>query len=412
MQAAHHPDDSLGSRLHTNERPFGSDASGLDGTFKDLFDALARQIERVIRGKRRAVHLALVCLFSEGHLLIEDVPGVGKTSLAKAIARSIGGTWRRVQFTPDLLPSDVTGVSVWDRTRSDFEFRPGGVFANVVLADEINRASPKTQSALLEAMEERQVTIDAQTYTLPSPFLVIATQNPVELEGTYPAARGAARPLPACACGSATPTATRRSRSSTREDDERRSRPKTSSPSPTPRPSRRGSRELGRVHVAPELQGYIVDIVEATRHHRDLMLGVSPRGALASAAGGARARREHRPFVRRARRREGARAVGARTPADAVVGGDDAGRQRRPTCSRRSSTSVPVPAPPTAVLTPMLTRRGWVARRRRGRAVRRRAPPRPRAARGARRRRRAACSSARTCGCGSDAPHARSPAAS
>src|SRR5262249_60846039 len=129
-------------------------------SFKDLFDALATQLERVLRGKRRAVHLALVCLFAEGHLLIEDVPGVGKTSLAKAIARSIGGSWRRVQFTPDLLPSDVTGVSVWDRQRGDFEFRPGGVFANVVLADEINRASPKTQSALLEAMEERQVTVD------------------------------------------------------------------------------------------------------------------------------------------------------------------------------------------------------------------------------------------------------------
>ena len=172
-------------------------ASRPEQSFKDLFDTLAAQLERVLRGKRRAVHLSLVCLFSEGHLLIEDVPGVGKTSLAKAIARSIGGSWRRVQFTPDLLPSDVTGVSVWDRTRSDFEFRPGGVFANVVLADEINRASPKTQSALLESMEERQVTVDAQTYTLPRPFIVIATQNPVELEGTYPAARGAARPLPA-----------------------------------------------------------------------------------------------------------------------------------------------------------------------------------------------------------------------
>src|SRR4029078_2684258 len=178
------------------ERSFGSDtpiesvdvadANGLGQDFKAVFDEVARQIESVIRGKRRAIHLALVCLFAAGHLLIEDVPGVGKTSLAKAMARSVGGTWRRIQFTPDLLPSDVTGVSVWDRTRNDFEFRPGGVFANVVLADEINRASPKTQAALLEAMEEQQVTIDAQTYMLPSPFLVIATQNPVELEGTYP----------------------------------------------------------------------------------------------------------------------------------------------------------------------------------------------------------------------------------
>ena len=157
-----------------------------DTSFKDTFDALARQIETVLRGKKRAVHLSLVCLFAEGHLLIEDVPGVGKTSLAKAIARSIDGSWRRIQFTPDLLPSDVTGASVWDRARNDFDFRPGGVFANVVLADEINRASPKTQSALLEAMEERQVTVDTTTYKLPRPFMVIATQNPIELEGTYP----------------------------------------------------------------------------------------------------------------------------------------------------------------------------------------------------------------------------------
>jgi len=151
-----------------------------------LFEALASNVERVIQGKRDQVHLALVCLFAEGHLLIEDVPGVGKTSLAKALARSIAGSANRIQFTPDLLPSDVIGVSVWNRATSQFEFRPGGVFAHVLLGDEINRASPKTQSALLEAMEERQVTVDAHTWALPRPFLVIATQNPVELEGTYP----------------------------------------------------------------------------------------------------------------------------------------------------------------------------------------------------------------------------------
>ena len=156
------------------------------GAGRALFRALVENVERVIQGKREAVHLALVCLLASGHLLIEDVPGVGKTSLAKAIARSIGGTWHRVQFTPDLLPSDVTGVSVWNRLTGEFEFRPGGVFANIVLADEINRASPKTQSALLEAMEERQVTVDGVTYPLGAPFMVIATQNPIELEGTYP----------------------------------------------------------------------------------------------------------------------------------------------------------------------------------------------------------------------------------
>ena len=153
---------------------------------EQAFRKLVDQVEQVIQGKREAVQLALVCLFAQGHLLIEDVPGVGKTSLAKAIARSIGGTWQRIQFTPDLLPSDVTGVSVWNRATGAFEFRPGGVFATVLLADEINRASPKTQSALLEAMEEGQVTVDGHSHPLGPPFMVIATQNPIELEGTYP----------------------------------------------------------------------------------------------------------------------------------------------------------------------------------------------------------------------------------
>jgi MoxR-like ATPase len=154
-------------------------------TFEERFEALVSNVERVIQGKREIIQLALTCLVADGHLLIEDVPGVGKTMLAKAIARSIDGTWHRIQFTPDLLPSDVTGVSVWNRATDTFEFRPGGIFANIVLADEVNRASPKTQSALLEAMEERQVTVDGQTYPLGSPFMVIATQNPIEMEGTY-----------------------------------------------------------------------------------------------------------------------------------------------------------------------------------------------------------------------------------
>jgi MoxR-like ATPase len=248
-------------------------------SFKDLFDALANQLERILRGKRRAVHLSLVCLFSEGHLLIEDVPGVGKTSLAKAIARSIGGSWRRVQFTPDLLPSDVTGVSVWDRTRSDFEFRPGGVFAHVVLADEINRASPKTQSALLEAMEERQVTVDSKTYPLPRPFLVIATQNPVELEGTYPLPEAQLdRFLLRLRIGYPDREAELaildgQGVDAVEVDD--------LEPVTDAETIAGWIQELSRVHVSPELRGYVVDLVEATRHHRDLMLGVSPRGAIA-----------------------------------------------------------------------------------------------------------------------------------
>jgi MoxR-like ATPase len=247
-------------------------------SFKDLFDALANQLETILRGKRRAVHLSLVCLFSEGHLLIEDVPGVGKTSLAKAIARTIGGSWRRVQFTPDLLPSDVTGVSVWDRTRSDFEFRPGGVFANVVLADEINRASPKTQSALLESMEERQVTVDSETYKLPRPFLVIATQNPIELEGTYPLPEAQLdRFLLRLRIGYPDRDAELAILDAQGVDEVNIDDLEPVSDAET---IAGWIHELGRIHVAPELQGYIIDLVEATRHHRDLMLGVSPRGAL------------------------------------------------------------------------------------------------------------------------------------
>nr|WP_205864032.1 MoxR family ATPase [Planosporangium mesophilum] len=154
--------------------------------FRAVTEAIVANVERVIEGKSAAVRLALAAMLAEGHLLIEDVPGVGKTKLAKALARSIDCTVRRIQFTPDLLPSDVTGVSVYNQESRDFEFKPGAVFANIVVGDEINRASPKTQSALLECMEERQVTVDGVTYPLQTPFMVIATQNPIEMEGTYP----------------------------------------------------------------------------------------------------------------------------------------------------------------------------------------------------------------------------------
>src|SRR5215213_9373014 len=153
--------------------------------FHEGFELLQRNIEAFIQGKGEVVRLALICMLSEGHLLIDDVPGVGKTSLAKALARSIDGSSSRIQFTPDLLPSDITGMQIWRPDEKAFEFRPGPVFANVVVGDEINRASPKTQSALLEVMEERAVTVDRKRYQPPRPFLVIATQNPVEFEGTY-----------------------------------------------------------------------------------------------------------------------------------------------------------------------------------------------------------------------------------
>jgi MoxR-like ATPase len=247
-------------------------------SFGALFDALLANVERVIQGKREPVRLSLVCLFAEGHLLIEDVPGVGKTSMAKALARSIDGTWSRIQFTPDLLPSDVTGVSVWNRVANEFEFRAGGVFADVVLADEINRASPKTQSALLEAMEERQVTVDTKTYGLPRPFMVIATQNPIELEGTYPLPEAQLdRFLMRIQMGYPSNDAERAildthgSHASVEEI----------SPVTTAAEVVAGARAVADLHVDDNIKAYIVDLVTATRQHRDLALGVSPRGALA-----------------------------------------------------------------------------------------------------------------------------------
>ena len=154
--------------------------------FAEAFERLLGHLEQSIRGKREVLRLALVALFSEGHLLIEDVPGTGKTTLGKSIARSIDGSWNRIQFTPDLLPSDVTGTTIYNQSNGALEFHPGPVFANVVLGDEINRASPKTQSALLEVMEEHQVTVDARPHAVPRPFIVLATQNSIEFGGTYP----------------------------------------------------------------------------------------------------------------------------------------------------------------------------------------------------------------------------------
>ena len=248
------------------------------GRFAETFEAVVDNVSQVIQGKDDAIRLAMVCMVAEGHLLIEDVPGVGKTTLAKALARSLDCEWNRIQFTPDLLPSDVTGVTVYARTRGTFEFRPGGVFANIVVGDEINRASPKTQSALLEAMEERQVTVDTTTYPLPNPFMVLATQNPIEHEGTYPLPESQMdRFLMRVRMGYP-------DRASEIEMlDTQGGAAALDDISAVIKPADvEAMVELARgIHVAPSLKAYVVDLAEATRQHPSLALGMSPRACLA-----------------------------------------------------------------------------------------------------------------------------------
>nr|WP_206345837.1 MoxR family ATPase [Streptomyces thermoviolaceus] len=251
----------------------GADLTDLTATV----ERVRRSVEKVIEGKPEAVRLALTVLLAEGHLLIEDVPGVGKTMLAKALARSVDCSVRRIQFTPDLLPSDITGVSVWDQQRRDFEFKPGAVFAQIVIGDEINRASPKTQSALLESMEERQVTIDGQTYELPSPFMVVATQNPVEMEGTYPLPEAQRdRFMARVSIGYPHPEAELRMLDvhggvSPLDDLE---------PVAHAHEVVKLIEAVRGVHVAEPVRRYAVDLVGATRTHPDLRLGASPRATL------------------------------------------------------------------------------------------------------------------------------------
>ncbi|MDQ1288950.1 MAG: MoxR-like ATPase [Actinomycetota bacterium] len=257
--------------------------------------SISGAVETVIDGKPDVVRLAVTVLLAEGHLLLEDVPGVGKTMLAKALAASIGCSVRRIQFTPDLLPSDITGVSIYHQERADFEFKPGAIFSNVVVGDEINRASPKTQSALLECMEERQVTVDGVTYRLPPPFIVVATQNPIEMEGTYPLPE-AQRDRFMARVSMGYPSADAELEMLDRHGAVD---PLASlAPVADPETIRQLIGITRGVYAADAVKEYVVSLVRATRATGDLRLGASPRSALhLLRAAKARAAMQGRPHV-------------------------------------------------------------------------------------------------------------------
>lgn len=245
---------------------------------KAIAERLQESVERVIVGKTEVVRLALVALLCEGHILLEDVPGIGKTTMAKAIARSLGCSFRRIQFTPDLMPSDITGINYYNQKLGEFVFRDGPLIAQVVLADEINRATPRTQAALLEAMEERQLTVEGVTTMLPRPFLVVATQNPVELEGTFPLPEAQLdRFLVRLQLGYPDEA----------DEDEILRRFETNNPLDTLEPVLDGDElvrlasALKNLHVEPAVRRYAVQLVQATRQDPAFELGASPRGSLA-----------------------------------------------------------------------------------------------------------------------------------
>lgn len=241
-------------------------------------EQVINNVGKVIVGKRNEIRSTVIGLLCDGHILIEDVPGVGKTMLARALSRSIGCTFSRIQFTPDMLPSDVTGVSVYNQKTMEFEFRPGPIVAQVVLADEINRATPKTQAALLEAMEEHQITVDGTTYRLGPPFQVLATQNPIEYEGTFPLPEAQLdRFLMRIELGYPTPQ-----EEIAMLESQQFQHPVTLVQQVIGVQDLLAAQQAVRqVYIAPEIKRYIVDLVNATRRHPDVYLGASPRGALA-----------------------------------------------------------------------------------------------------------------------------------
>jgi MoxR-like ATPase len=249
------------------------DTTQISATGRRMVDA----IDNVIVGKQETVEAAVISLLADGHILLEDIPGVGKTTLAKTLARIIGGTYRRVQFTPDLLPADITGSSVYNQKTSEFEFRPGPIFANVVLADEINRATPKTQSSLLEAMEEKQVTVDGILYKLPAPFIVIATQNNIEMTGTYPLPEAQMdRFLARLHIG----YPDRASEVAVLRNQQIAHPLETLQPVLTPEQLCDLQRCVRQVHLQDSVREYIVDLVRETRTQAGLLLGASPRGSI------------------------------------------------------------------------------------------------------------------------------------
>ena len=245
---------------------------------QEVANRLIANVEKVMVGKRDAVELTVLGLLCQGHILIEDVPGVGKTVMAKSLARSVGCTFQRIQFTPDMLPSDVTGVSVFNQKTSEFEFRPGPIHAQIVLSDEVNRATPKTQSALLEAMEETQVTVDGNTYKLASPFMVMATQNPIEYEGTFP--------LPEAQLDRFM-LRIRLGYPSAQDEIEILDRQQYSHPVGaldtvvTVDELKEAQNAIKEIYIDPKVKEYIVQVVRETREHPDVYLGASSRGALA-----------------------------------------------------------------------------------------------------------------------------------